>query len=203
MRTRRQGWRLGRCIDEIATAAAGRRATCGPPHPPRPTLPATRSTARRGDPVQSRQGSKCEHWRLPPKNLRSRNRCDPHRLDLDVGARLVSVDLQEDLADAHGRTLLVGNDYLDVLHLVIVVGGRRRPVRFRASRSAFRGDPVIGQLRQPCSLLLPPARGAKTHPPDRGVISATEGYAFRAASSCEIIRRIPARREAGHPVGER
>ena len=41
---------------------------------------------------------------------------DSHRLDLDVGARLISVDLQEHVADAQGRALVMGHDDLDVFH---------------------------------------------------------------------------------------
>jgi hypothetical protein len=40
----------------------------------------------------------------------------PHRLDLDVGAPLISVDLQEHVADAQGRALVMGDDDLDLLH---------------------------------------------------------------------------------------
>jgi hypothetical protein len=39
-----------------------------------------------------------------------------HRLDLDVGARLIGVDLQEHVADAQGRALVVGGDDLDLIH---------------------------------------------------------------------------------------
>jgi hypothetical protein len=38
-------------------------------------------------------------------------------LDLDVGAGLISVDLQEHVADAQGRALVMGNDDLDLLHV--------------------------------------------------------------------------------------
>jgi hypothetical protein len=40
-----------------------------------------------------------------------------HRLDLDVGAGLVSVDLQEHVADAQGRALVMRDDDLDLLHV--------------------------------------------------------------------------------------
>ena len=46
----------------------------------------------------------------------SRDRRPGHRLDLDVGARLISVDLQEHAADAQGRALVMGDDDLDLLH---------------------------------------------------------------------------------------
>jgi hypothetical protein len=51
------------------------------------------------------------------KTLRSRDRRHGHRLDLDVGARLISVDLQEHVADAQGRALVMGDDDLDLLHV--------------------------------------------------------------------------------------
>src|SRR6185437_5215881 len=56
-------------------------------------------------------------WRLAPQDLRSGDRRHGHRLDLDVGAPLISVDLQEHVADAQGRALVVGDDDLDLLHV--------------------------------------------------------------------------------------
>ena len=61
-------------------------------------------------------GGEREHGRLAPQDLRSRDRRHGHRLDLDIGARLVSVDHQEHVADAQGRALVMGNDDLDLLH---------------------------------------------------------------------------------------
>ena len=63
------------------------------------------------------EGGEREHGRLPPQDLRSRDRRHSHRLDLDVGARLISVDLQEHVADAQGRALVMGDDDLDLLHV--------------------------------------------------------------------------------------
>jgi hypothetical protein len=40
-----------------------------------------------------------------------------HRLDRDVGAPLITVDLQEDVADAQRHTLAMGDDDLDLLHV--------------------------------------------------------------------------------------
>ena len=54
---------------------------------------------------------------LPPQDLRSRDRRHSHRLDLDVSARLISVDLQEHVTDAQGRALVMGDDDLDLLHV--------------------------------------------------------------------------------------
>jgi hypothetical protein len=61
-------------------------------------------------------GGEREHGRPPPQDLRSRDRRHSHRLDLDAGARLVSVDLQEHVADAQGRALAMGDDDLDLFH---------------------------------------------------------------------------------------
>ena len=71
------------------------------------------------------QGGEREHGRLPPEDFRSRNRRHHHRLDLDVGAGLISVDLHEHVADAQGRALVMGDDELHLLrsddpHLVHV-----------------------------------------------------------------------------------
>jgi hypothetical protein len=46
-----------------------------------------------------------ERRRLVPQDLRGRDRRDGHGRDLDVGAGLISVDLQEHVADAQGRAL--------------------------------------------------------------------------------------------------
>ena len=62
------------------------------------------------------EGGEREYGRLPPQDLRGRDRRHSHCLDLDVGARLISVDLQEHLADAQGRALVVGYNDLDVFH---------------------------------------------------------------------------------------
>jgi hypothetical protein len=67
-----------------------------------------------------------EHRRRAPQDLRSRDRRHRHRLDLDVGARLIGVDLQEHVADAQGRALAVRDDDLDLLHAGIIAGDDRR-----------------------------------------------------------------------------
>ena len=64
--------------------------------------------------MPSWEGGERQHGRLPPQDLRSRDRRHSHRRDLDVGARLISVDLQEHVADAQGRALVVGDDDLDL-----------------------------------------------------------------------------------------
>ena len=58
-----------------------------------------------------------EHGRLPPQDLGRRDGRHRHRLDLDVGAPLIGVDLQEHVADAQGRALVMGDDDLDLLHV--------------------------------------------------------------------------------------
>lgn len=55
-------------------------------------------------------GRWCSPARLPD------DRRHRHRLDLDVGERLISVDLQEHVADAQGRALVMGDDDLDLFH---------------------------------------------------------------------------------------
>ena len=69
-----------------------------------------------------RESGEREHGRLTPQDLRSRDGRHGHRLDLDVGARLIGVDLQEHVADAQGRPLVMGNDDLDLFHVGIVAG---------------------------------------------------------------------------------
>jgi hypothetical protein len=64
-----------------------------------------------------REGGEREHGWLPPQDLRSRDGRHGHRLDLDVGARLISVDLQEHVADAQGHALVMGDDDLDLFHV--------------------------------------------------------------------------------------
>ena len=54
---------------------------------------------------------------LPRQDLRSRDRRHSHRLDLDVGPRLVGVDLQEHVADTQGRPFVMGDDDLDLFHI--------------------------------------------------------------------------------------
>src|SRR6185437_13633234 len=109
MRSRRGSYR--------AMAAAARRAASGRRHRPRPMPPPVRSTARRGGRVPSLGGRRP---RAPtasatrPPEWRWRH---GHRLDLDVGAPLISVDLQEHVADAQGRAFVVGDDDLDLLHV--------------------------------------------------------------------------------------
>ena len=67
--------------------------------------------------MPSREGGEREHGRLAPQDLRGRDRRQGHRLDLDVGARLIGVDLQEHVTDAQGRALVMGDDDLDLLHV--------------------------------------------------------------------------------------
>jgi hypothetical protein len=62
------------------------------------------------------ESAKREYGRLPPQDLRGRDRRHSHCLDLDVGTRLISVDLQEHVADEQGRALVIGHDDLDAFH---------------------------------------------------------------------------------------
>jgi hypothetical protein len=63
------------------------------------------------------QSGQREHRRLAPQDLRSRDRRQSHRLDLDIGARLINIDLQEHITDTQGRALVMGDDDLDLLHV--------------------------------------------------------------------------------------
>ena len=62
------------------------------------------------------EGGEREHGRLPPQDLRGRDRRHRHRLDLDVDARLIGVDLQEYVTDTERRALAMGDDDLDLVH---------------------------------------------------------------------------------------
>ena len=72
------------------------------------------------------EGGECEHGWLPPQDLGRRDRCPGHRLDLDVDARLIGVDLEEHVADAQRRALAVGDEDRDLVWAV----GPRRALRF-------------------------------------------------------------------------
>jgi hypothetical protein len=107
---------------DLAEAPAGpwrqRRAVQHPGGGTRRGPRRRRRGRRLAEPAECRpwQGGEREHGRLPPQDLRSGDRRHGHRLDLDVGAPLISVDLQEHAADAQGRALVVGDDDLDLLH---------------------------------------------------------------------------------------
>lgn len=64
-----------------------------------------------------REGSEREHRWPSPRDFGGRGRGSRHRLDLDVGARLITVDLQEHVPDAQRRALAVGDDDLHLLHV--------------------------------------------------------------------------------------
>jgi hypothetical protein len=83
------------------------------------------------------EGGQRERGRLAPQDLRGRDR--RHRLDLDVGAGLISVGLQEHVADAQGRALVMGDDDLDLLHVGHHRGDDYR--RHRVYRVRLRGRP--------------------------------------------------------------
>ena len=94
-----------------AMAAGARRAASVPRHLQR----AARGRGRRlaEVTVPSLGGRRVRAQAAPPQDLRGRDRRHSHRLDLDVGARLISVDLQEHVADPQGRALVMGHDHLD------------------------------------------------------------------------------------------
>jgi hypothetical protein len=54
---------------------------------------------------------------VPPQDLRGRDRCHRHRRNLDVGAGLIDVDLQEHVTDAQGRAVAMSDDNLDRIHV--------------------------------------------------------------------------------------
>jgi hypothetical protein len=93
------------------------------------------------------------------RSLAALRRRHGHGADLDVGARLISVDLQEHVTDAKRRALVMGDDDLDLLHVAIVAG---MPPAFptgcvvprhlrgngedaRARRAGAPGPPAVGE----------------------------------------------------------
>lgn len=76
-----------------------------------------------------------EHGRLAPQDLRSRDRRQGHRLDLDVDARLICVHLQEHVADAQGRALGMADDDLGLIHGGQYPGMAVDVARYIATRS--------------------------------------------------------------------
>jgi hypothetical protein len=67
----------------------------------------------------------CKHKWIPPKDVRGRHWRHRHCFDLDIGAGLVGVDLQEHIADRQDRAVAVGDDNLDWIH----AGHDRRDAR--------------------------------------------------------------------------
>jgi hypothetical protein len=94
-----------------------RRAASESPHLRRPTLRATPSTVLQGGQEHDPGGQQVRARRLPPQDLRCRHRSQGDRFDLDVGARLVSVDLQERVTDAQRHAIIVGKNDLDMVHV--------------------------------------------------------------------------------------
>jgi hypothetical protein len=68
------------------------------------------------DTATSGDGSK------PCSTSQRRDRRHGHRLDLDVGAPLIRVDLQEHVLDAQGRALAMGDDQLGFPTAAIIAG---------------------------------------------------------------------------------
>jgi hypothetical protein len=102
------------------------------------------------------EGGEREYRRLPPQDLRGRDRRHSHCLDLDVGARLISVDLQEHVADAQGRALVMRHDDLDVFH-----GGHCRDVTIDVSSGLSRATVEVIEI------------GRQVRPPDLQLSGAT------------------------------
>ena len=74
-----------------------------------------------------------------------------HRADLDVGTRLIRVDLQEDVADAQSRALVVGDDDLNLCHVgaVSLLGARLRPPPAAAPSCPHSPQPTHRRDRHP------------------------------------------------------
>jgi hypothetical protein len=78
-------------------------------------VPSSRQDGRRLAEAAERspgERGKSEHGRFAPEDLRGRDRHHGHRLELDVGACLVAVYLQEHVPDAR----LMGDDDLYLFH---------------------------------------------------------------------------------------
>jgi hypothetical protein len=52
-----------------------------------------------------------------PSSTRFQDGSHRHRLDLDIRASLISIDFQENVADAQGRAIVMGNDNLNLFHV--------------------------------------------------------------------------------------
>ena len=75
---------------------------------------------------------------LRHRSAGSGDRSQAHRLDLDIEASLISVDLHEHIADAQGRPFVMGDDDFHLLSR-----GEPDPVHVRHHRSRT-GDVVEG-----------------------------------------------------------
>ena len=98
--------------------------------------------------------------RLAPKDLGGRERDHRHRLDLNICAGRISVDLQEHVADAQGRALAMGDDDLDLVHV-----GHSRGDDNRRHRAGATGDPFPEASPQEDSICMSAGRCALHGPP--------------------------------------
>ena len=132
------------------------------------------------------EGGEREHGRLAPQDLGSRDRRHGHRLDLDVGARLIGVDLQEHVADAQGRALAMGDDDLDLFHAGHY---RLRPRRSRAVPEQAAGAAQERVVRRRQTLVQPRAldQARDAHRRDRRA-------SCRAQLQAEVVERLPGSR---------
>ena len=131
-------------------------------------------TAPRGGRAPSPNGGERERRRLPPEDFRCRDGRHRHRLDLHIGAPLISVDLQEHVADAQRHAIVVGKDDLDPIHLRHLRTGAFRIEELRLLSYARRASHAV---RPPLTdratigiaivkILPPPSAGAAmTLPP--------------------------------------
>ena len=111
---------------------------------------------------------------LPPQDLRSQDRRHGHRLDLDVGARLV-MSIFRYVADAQGRPLVMGDDDLDLVHVgPLSRDDHRRPgaippptgrVRIGPRRRASGLEPTAGNRRRSGARAFPAPRRRDRNPP--------------------------------------
>ena len=83
--------------------------------------PRRRRRARRLSKHAERRSRNCregEHPRLAPEDLGGGDRYSRHDVDLSVDARLIRVDLQEQIADAQRHALRMRDDDFDFPHVV-------------------------------------------------------------------------------------
>jgi hypothetical protein len=77
---------------------------------------AERSTAGRGVKCGPWESCECEDGRLSPEDLWRRDRRHGHGLGCDVGATLISVDLEEHVTDAQRHPIVMSRTTSGVLY---------------------------------------------------------------------------------------
>ena len=154
-------------------------------HPPRPTPPTTRSTARRGGRVPSLAGRRARAPAASATGPPESGSAPSHRLDLDVGARLIGVDLQ-DVVDAQRRAIAVGDDDLDLPHV-------DAPPPLPVFVSHGGSGALLGGLKAGVPMLaIPGRRPVPERRDDRGARARTAAAAARLspASVRDAMRRL-------------